>query len=129
MNKKPSKSIICVLDDNYISDYGLPDMYRGKSIVLYDDRFSHFAKHRQEFSDEESYEKTILSINAIIQEPEFISFNENNRSLEFVKHITDDILVAVRVSQSKELKIKTLYPINDKKKEKLKIRAYKVKAY
>ena len=68
-----------------------------------------------------------MSIDTIIREPDFISFNENNRSLEFVKRITDNTLVAVRVSQSRELKVKTLYPINDTKKEKLKAKAYKVK--
>ena len=127
MIEKPNKTIISVLNDDYLNKYGLPDIYKNKTIVLYDDRFSHFAKHELEFSSEESYRKSVLSIDTIIREPDFISFNENNRSLEFVKRITDNTLVAVRVSQSRELKVKTLYPINDTNKEKLKAKAYKVK--
>lgn len=128
MIKKPVKIIISILDDHYINKYGLPNTYENKSIVLYDDRFSHFAKHKQEFSSEESYKISILNINTIIQNPDFICFNEKNKSLEFVKRMVDNTLVAVRVSQSNELKIKTLYPINDTKKEKLKAKAYRKKS-
>ena len=63
----------------------------------------------------------------IIKHPEFISYNEKNKSLEFVRKMLDNTLVAVRVSLANELKVKTLYPINKIKKEKLKEHSFKPK--
>ena len=117
------KEVLLNIDQNYIKRYkNLGEEFIGKKIVMYDDRYNHIEKHRNEFISVESYNVTINSLEDIIKNPEFIAIDSKNNSLEFIKKITENVLVAVRVSNSKELKIKTLYPINDKKKNRLKNR-------
>ena len=43
---------------------------------------------------------------------------------EVIKTIDDNTLIAVRIARSKELKIRTLYPISEAKKEKLKEKSF-----
>ncbi len=43
---------------------------------------------------------------------------------EVIKTIDDNTLIAVRIATSKELKIRTLYPISEAKKEKLKEKSF-----
>ena len=47
MNKK---RMILTINEEYIHTYGLPKVYLGKCIVVYNDRNTHFAKHAFEFS-------------------------------------------------------------------------------
>lgn len=124
MDKRTKKKVIKIIDSSYIQKYNLPPIYKEKSIVLYEDRYQHFEKHKYEFSSIEAYKKSILNINEIINNPDFISLNDKNNSLEFVKKLDDNTLIAVRISSSKEFKIKTLYPISATKKAKLKEKSF-----
>ena len=89
-------------------------------MVIYQDRYSHIEKHKGEFYSVESYQQSVDSLADIIANPEFISFNTKNASLEFVKFISENTLVAVTISTSEELKVKTMYPISLEKYLKLK---------
>ena len=77
-------------------------------------------KHKNEYINEKSYDLSVNSLSDIINNPDFISVNSINNSLEFVKTLDDHTLVAVRISNSKELKVRSMYPINNAKKERLK---------
>lgn len=87
---------------------------------MYPDRLAHIEKHIDEFSNHEIYTDVILNITRILQEPDCICKNEKNNSLEVIKKFGDNILIAIRISESKTLKIRTLYPINQTKYNKLK---------
>lgn len=118
------KRIIMTIDKNYLDRHNLLSQYLGKKIVIYNGIISHFAKHEAEFSNKTSYHASVNNIDKIIKNPEFISFDSKNNLLEFVRKMLDDTLVAVRVSLSKELKVKTMYPINSTKKKKLKAKSF-----
>ena len=119
-----NKRVILTIDSKYLSRYNLPSQYLGKNIVLYSGRITHFAKHELEFSSKTAYNASVNNIDKIIKNPEFISYDPKNNSLEFVKKMLDDTLVAVRVSASTDLKIKTIFPINEAKKTKLRNRSF-----
>lgn len=117
---KIKKTTYITIDSEYASTYGLSDNFIGKKIVLYEDRIQHIERHKEEFSSETAYLDSLNNIDQILKYPELISNNTNNNSLEFVKRMTDNTLVAVRLSPSKELKIRTMYPITNAKKNRLK---------
>ncbi|MBQ7890985.1 MAG: hypothetical protein IJO78_05185 [Erysipelotrichaceae bacterium] len=122
-----TKRKIMTMDENYIRKHNLPNEYLGKMIVVYKERYAHFAKHQSEFLNYSSYDYSVKSLDDIIQNPEFIVYDSKNNSLEFVKKLLDNTLVAVRVADCLELKVKTLYPINDIKKDKLKKKSFTYK--
>ena len=107
----------------YADKYGLSKDFVGKKIVMYPDRLSHIEKHVDEFTSRGIYTAVVLNMNMILQEPDFICKNEKNSSLEVIKKFGDNILIAIRISESSTLKIRTLYPINQTKYNKLKSQA------
>lgn len=114
------KDTILTIDQDYINKYHLDSSFFNKKIVVYEDRYVHFADHKDEYIDESSYTLSVNSLFDIIQNPDFISYNQNNSGMEFVKTLKDHTLVAVRISNSKELKVRSMYPINQTKKDRLK---------
>ena len=116
---KDNKRLLFTIDEAYITKYNLDISYLGKRIVIYDDRYTHIEKHRFEFSNQSSYEYVIKNIDFIVKEPDFIVIDENKKGVEFVKTLADNVLVAARITMSSEMKIKSLYPINETKKQRL----------
>lgn len=118
--------ILFEITDEYSSKYKLDPSFINKKIVMFDDRIQHIERHAKEFKNNGSYTNAILNIDSILSSPDFICKDEKNNSLEFVKKLEDNILIAVRVSNSEYLKLKTLYPINNIKYNKLKAKASKL---
>lgn len=114
-----SKSILHTIDQNYIDKYNLDYSYLNKKIVIYSDRYLHMNKHKYEFSNTKNYFDAINNIQDIVSNPDFIVIDQKRKGMEFIKKINNDVLVAARLSNSNELKIKSLYPINATKKDKL----------
>lgn len=114
-----TKVLLCVMDDKYIAKYNLDSSYLNKKIVIYNDRYTHILKHKCEFSSTREYNNAINNISNIVSNPDFIVIDKNKNSMEFIKTLSDNILVAARLSIYGELKVKTLYPINKSKKNKL----------
>ena len=92
----------------------------GKDVVLYSNQASHLEKHKNEFINNDSYIQSRNNIKDILIQPEFISIDNKNNSLLFIKKMIDNTLVAVRITNKKELKVRTMYPINESKKLRLK---------
>lgn len=92
---------------------------------MFPDRLNHIEKHADDFSKRGYYTSVLLNINLILQEPDFICKNDKNNSLEVIKKFGDNILVAIRISDSETLKLKTLYPINKEKYNRLRSQALK----
>lgn len=114
------KRVILEIDKNYASKYNLENSFVGKKILYFEDRNSHILRHKHEFINEESFNYSFENLDNIIKNPEFIYKDEKNNSLLFVKRMIDNTLVAVRISESSNLKVRTMYPINDSKKNRLK---------
>ena len=113
------KTVIFTIDWNYINKYKLDSSFLNKKIVIYDDRYDHIEKHKNEFSSIDEYNNALLNVKLIVAEPDFIVIDDKRKCIEFIKTLNDNVLIAVRLSSSSELKIKSLYPINEVKKRKL----------
>ena len=57
------------------------------------------------------------NLDLIINECDFVLFNSKNKSLEYYKKLNSNITVRVRVEDSNELKIKTMFPVSESKYE------------
>lgn len=67
-------------------------------------------KHRQEFRD---FDATYERIPEIIAHPDYIGRHPNGRSLEYIKRIDGNVLVAVRLCD--KLNVRTMFVIKDSK--------------
>lgn len=114
-----NKTVIFTIDQNYINKYKLDSSFLNKKIVIYDDRYDHIKKHKYEFSSIYEYNNALSNIKLIITAPDFIVIDNKRKGIEFIKTLNDNVLIAVRLSSSSELKIKSLYPINEVKRKKL----------
>ena len=70
------------------------DYKPGEEITLSAQRKKHMEKHRQEFSD---FDATYERIPEIIAHPDYIGCHPNGQSLEYIKRIDGNVLVAVRL--------------------------------
>lgn len=86
-----------------------------RNILLTADRIYHCEKHKNEYKDEHSYNKSISSIPEIINTPDYIGFNESNNSIHYVKKLEDATLVAVRLSYKGSLTLRTVFPLTEYK--------------
>lgn len=118
MNK--SKKMLYKITDEYIETFGLDESYKDITIALYDDRINHIERHREDFTDPLFLDIVFRDLSLIVSNPDFISEDKKNNSLQIVKKMEDNVLVAVRISSGPILKIKTIYPINETKYNKLK---------
>lgn len=84
-----------------------------KNITLTAERIYHCEKHKNQYISENSYNKSISAIPEIIKNPDYVGFNEDNSSIQYVKKITDTTLVAVKISNKGSLKLRTVFPLTD----------------
>lgn len=89
-----------------------------RNILLTTDRIYHCEKHKNEYKDENSYNQSIANIPKIINNPDYIGFNESNNSIHYVKQLEDAILVAVRLSYRGSLTLRTVFPLTEYKLKK-----------
>lgn len=115
-----SKRKLFKITNQYAEKYELDDSYIGKTIILYNDRISHIERHRFDFSTDTLLTQILNDLSFIIANPDFITRDNKNNSLQIIKRMNDNVLIAVRISKSNELKVKTIYPINETKYNKLK---------
>lgn len=71
-------------------------------------RKKHILKHKDEFTD---FEKTYSSIAKIIKEPDFVGIHPNKQSIEYIKKLDENVLVAVRLND--KLNVRTMYAITE----------------
>ena len=108
------------ITDEYIEKFVLDESYKDKTIALYDDRINHIERHREDFTNPLFLDIVFRDLSLIVSNPDFISEDKKNNSLQIVKKMEDNVLVAVRISSGPILKIKTIYPINETKYNNLK---------
>ncbi len=113
------KKTIFKITKEYSKKYSIDNEFIGKTIVLYDDRVKHIEKHKNEFV-KDTLKDVIKDLPNIVATPDFLSVDEHKKGIQIIKKINDNILIAVRLSNSSELKIKSLYPISNAKYNRLK---------
>jgi len=86
-----------------------------RNIKFAFDRIPHCEKHKIDFKDEISYYKSMEAIPQIINNPEYVGYNEKNNGIEYIKKLDDLTLVAVRLKSSGDLFLRSVYPISEVK--------------
>ncbi len=89
------------------------DRIQNNSVIMWDDRLEHIQKHRLDFQDIYEFDDYVNQIPEIIKNPDYIGFKDKDNSLQFIKKFTDNILVAVRVTNNGELSFRTMFKITD----------------
>ena len=69
------------------------------------------------------------SLEKIINNPDYVFHDKSKKGLEYYKQLKSDILVAVRVNNGKELKVKSVYPVKRSKVENRKKKEEEMKLY
>ena len=85
-----------------------------RNITMWADRLEHCEKHKEDFSSEEDYYKTIKCIPSIIQSPDYIGLHPDGNSIQYIKKITENCIVGITTNS---LSFRTLYPIKESKLE------------
>lgn len=96
----------------------------GKNIVIYDnDKLHCYSEHYKNFKNKKEFAFIMKNLDYIINECDFVLYNKKNSSLEYYKKLKNNISVRVRVENSNELKIKTMFPVTENKFEQKRKRA------
>ncbi len=82
-------------------------------VIMWEDRLEHIKKHRMDFQDIYEFDDYVSQIPEIIKNPDYIGFKDKDNSLQFIKEMADNILVAVRVTNNGELSFRTMFKITD----------------
>lgn len=96
------------IDESVIDKWYL-DRYKGKKIVFYEDRIEHCKQHISEYEKEEDFYFTLKNLDKIITNPDYVFYDRKKQGLEYYKKMRGNILVAVRVNNGFELKVKSFY--------------------
>ena len=81
----------------------------------------HATKHSEEFTNEEGFQKSINSIADILLEPYFMYYDEVKKSIKYYKKIDQFVCVVVNILTHNAF-VATIYPVNQKSIEKLKLK-------
>ena len=71
---------------------------RATNIMFWDNRLAHTEDHRNDFLSDIMYEDCFKSIPDFIKKPDFISIKKDNSSISFIRRLSQDISVVVRIS-------------------------------
>ena len=91
------------------------DKYRDKKIVFYEDRIEHCKEHIDEYKNKEDFYYTLKNLDKIIKSPDYVFYDSKKKGLEYYKKLKGNILVAVRINNGYELKVKSFYPVDKSK--------------
>lgn len=67
--------------------------------------YKHIEKHIPEFKNLDSYKSPIKNIEKIINNPNFVYYDYNKKSLLYFKEIKEDVCVVVKLKLRKNKKI------------------------
>lgn len=90
--------------------------YANKRIVLYDNDRRHCEKrHAHEFKNIDDFNYVMDNLDIIINNPDYVFYVKNKNTLEYYKSFKCGITVRVRVEPRNELKVKTVFTVNEYK--------------
>lgn len=121
------KRILGKINSDIIRQWELYD-HKNKKIVMYEDAKEHSRlKHLNEYDSEEDFHVVMDSLEEVIKKPDYVFYDKSKKGLEYYKNINTNILVAVRVDDGTELKVKSVYPVKQEKIENRKRKEEKTK--
>lgn len=90
--------------------------YKNKKIVMYPEAKEHSKdRHINDYKSVDDYYYVIDSLEEIINNPDYVFYDKSKAGLEYYKNIRGNILVAIRVVPGKELKVRSVYPVEQEK--------------
>ena len=82
-------------------------------VFMWEDRLSHIEKHRPNYKQTADLDRYISQIQEIIEEPDYLGVRDSDNSLQFIKHLEDNVPIAVRLTVKGKLYLRTMYPVTD----------------
>lgn len=110
------KRIIGEISKEDIINYKLEE-HKNKKVVLYDTNRKHCKKkHLKNYDSPADFHLVMNSLEEMIKFPEYISYDPENRRIEFFKKVKYYIiLIGIEyLPKDRELKIKSVYPVKEK---------------
>lgn len=111
------KRILGEVSKEVVEQWNLEEQ-KYKKIVMYPDRKEHSKeRHLEDFGSEDYYYFVMDSLEEIIQSPDYVYYNKSTLGLEYYKKLKGNIVIAVRISDGSELKVRSIYPVSENKIE------------
>lgn len=99
--------------DNNITNYSNMKIVQSFGLV------KHVQKHINDFTDVNSYNLTMSSLDKIINKPYFVSYDSVKNSIKYYGQVKQYVCIVVNLTNT-EAYISTFYPVNKKTIDKLK---------
>lgn len=123
------KRILGQISNEVVQQWNIPEQ-KDKKIVMYPEAKEHSKdRHISDYPTEEDYYFVMDSLEEIIQNPDYVFYDKSKQGLEYYKQINSNILVAVRVNDARELKVKSVYPVEKEKIQNRKKKEEQMKLY
>ena len=110
---KLTNEVIYFLRNKYCGNNKIINNLNECEILFWNDRIGHTEKHKENFNTPEEYYECLKSIPNIIKNPDYIGLHPNDNSIQYIKIISEIVLVAVRISHNRNASYRTMYPITD----------------
>lgn len=83
----------------------------GTEILFWDDRLQHVESHRRDFFSDALFDRCLEDVPSILREPDYIAVKPENGSMSFIRTISQNVTVAVRVYPAGKISFRTMYSI------------------
>ena len=84
---------------------------RSSNIAFWDNRIAHTEDYKDDFMSDIMYEDCFKAIPDFIKNPDVISVKKDNSSISFIKRLSQDISVVVRINNKGNYSYRTMYPL------------------
>ena len=125
MNTYNELSVSTILEEKFVSIGTIPEeiavfietkrpnlhINRDSNIVFWDNRIAHTEAHKNDFMSDTMYEDCFKSIPDFIKNPDIISVKKDNSSISFIKRLSQNISVVVRINNKGYYSYRTMYPL------------------
>jgi hypothetical protein len=80
-------------------------------IKFWDNRIAHTEDHKDDFNSDIMYEECFKTIPDFIRNPDIISIKKDNTSISFIKRLSQNVCVVVRITNTGAYSYRTMYPL------------------
>ena len=117
LNNKKSK-IVGYINDNIADEWNI-NAYSGNPIYQSSSFFKHVQRHIKDFESIDSFQNALINVQDIILNPNFVCYNNTNKSLEYYKKLNEFVCIAVKLNEkNNKFYVTTLYPVRKDRAEK-----------
>ena len=125
MNTYNELSVEKILEEKCVSIGTIPDdvaafieskkpelhINRSSDIIFWNNRIAHTEDHKEDFMSDIIYADCFKTIPDFIKSPDVISVKKDNSSISFIKRLSQDVSVVVRINNKGNYSYRTMYPL------------------